>query len=85
MCTFCTRSLPACENVTKAELLDWNVRSREAATGSRTCENSCRHRHDQFHFCNKPCSARIHLIVLSADRDVGVGRDVGLLTCGCLV
>ena len=39
----------------------------------------------QIHHWNKPWSVSIHLNVNSVERDVGVGTDVGLITCVCLV
>ena len=53
-----------------------HLHSREAATERRTCENSCRHRH-----ASKPQLEQTLLTARSVDRDVSVGKDVGLKTC----
>ena len=50
------------------------VHSREAATGWRTSENSCRHRH-----ASNPLWEQTLLRSHGVDTDVG--GDVGLITC----
>ena len=50
------------------------VHSREAATGCRTSENSCRRRH-----ASNPLWEQT--LLRSHGIDTDIGRDVGLITC----
>ena len=78
----------ACENVAMQNCSTERLHSREDASGSRTCENSYRHRHASNPLLEQTL-LRSYPSVHCVDKDVRVGRDVdrdvGLMYCVCLV